>query len=279
MQPQLSSWDIWRIPAAGVKGGQPSRVVSSTLGECSAHYSPDGKRLVLHSNRSGKAQIWACDADGSHCMQLTFFKKGFSGNCRWFPDGRTIVFQSDAEGNWEVYAMDAQGGKPLRLTANPAFDRAPSWSRDGKWIYFASDRTGRPEVWKLQIGGSPVQVTKNGGYAALESPGGKFIYYTKADQPGPLWKMPVEGGEEKRVVESIYGGNFAVLQRGVYFMQGAEREAALRYLDFSTGGLRTIGPLGGWVSIGLTISPDERWALYSKPDVVGSDLMLVEHLR
>ena len=62
-------------------------------------------------------------------------------------------------------------------------------------------------------------------------------------------------------------------------MQGTDNEAMLRFLDFSKNAVRNLGSLGRWVSIGLTVSPDQLWALYSKPDVVGSDLMLVENIR
>ena len=39
-----------------------------------------------------------------------------------------------------------------------------------------------------------MQVTKNGGFAALESPDGKSIYYTKFNAKG-IWQVPVDGGQ------------------------------------------------------------------------------------
>ena len=67
------------------------------------------------------------------------------------------------------------------MTTDPANDGNPSWSRDGRWIYFDSARTGEQQVWKIPAdGGDAIQVTRDGGFAPLESPDGKFIYYTKA---------------------------------------------------------------------------------------------------
>jgi hypothetical protein len=41
-------------------------------------------------------------------------------------------------------------------------------------------------------GGEAIQVTRDGGFAPIESPDGKFLYYTKALADTSLWKMPLE---------------------------------------------------------------------------------------
>jgi hypothetical protein len=49
-------------------------------------------------------------------------------------------------------------------------------------------------VWKIPAnGGGQVQVTRKGGFAPLESPDGKFLYYTKALSATSVWKVPVGG--------------------------------------------------------------------------------------
>jgi len=69
------------------------------------------------------------------------------------------------------------------LTTDPADHFVPSWSRDGNWIYFASTRSGRYEVWKAPAGGGEaIEVTRNGGFAALESLDGKVVYLSVASQ-------------------------------------------------------------------------------------------------
>jgi len=82
--------------------------------------------------------------------------------------------------HFSIFIVDAQGGAPHQLTNEPSSEGVPSWSRDGHWIYFASDRTGRYQVWKMASKGRPaVQVTHRGGFAAIESPNGRFVYYAK----------------------------------------------------------------------------------------------------
>src|SRR5713226_3739280 len=67
---------------------------------------------------------------------------------------------------------------------------SPRWSGDGQWIYYGSNRTGANQVWKIPSrGGTPVQITRNGGYASSESSDGKWLYYTRDLSDVHLWKM------------------------------------------------------------------------------------------
>jgi len=147
------------------------------------------------SERSGQPEIWVCDSDGSNAAQLTSFAGPQVTTPRWSPDGGRIAFDSDAAGEYDIYVVGANGGKPQRMTTHPANDGNPSWSRDGRWIFFDSARTGEQQVFKIPAnGGEAIQVTRDGGFAPLESPDGKFLYYTKALAATSLWRMPVEGG-------------------------------------------------------------------------------------
>ena len=51
--------------------------------------SPDGRRIVFHSNRDGSNQVYAVDADGSHLARFTDYPGG-SLTPKWSPDGATI---------------------------------------------------------------------------------------------------------------------------------------------------------------------------------------------
>src|SRR4029450_13781912 len=99
------------------------------------------------------------------------------------PDGESIAFDCSVDGQYEIYVIGANGGKPRRLTLSLATDAVPSWSGDGKWVYFGSDRSGEDQVWKVPAsGGEAVRVTHKGGFMALESPDGKWVYYMKSNR-------------------------------------------------------------------------------------------------
>ena len=159
---ELTDTNIWRleVPGTGGKTNPPVRFISSTRLDAEAQFSPDGKRIVFSSNRSGSDAIWVCDNDGSNPVQLTLSAMSALGSPRWSPDGERVAFDSNVDGQWEVYVVGVNGGKPKRLTHDPASDSAPSWSGDGKWIYFGSNLNGEYQIWKMPPGGGDaVQVT------------------------------------------------------------------------------------------------------------------------
>ncbi len=138
----------------------------------------------------------------------------------------------------------------------------PSWSSDGRWIYFSSNRTGTWEIWKVAPQGGPAaQVTNNGGFEAWESSDGKFLYYTKVLGTAPLWRMPVEGGEETRIfAENIVGRYWRVLPNGICFLKWYANPPEIDFFDFVTHGLRKIGTVDRAKGLhgggGFTVSPD-----------------------
>jgi Tol biopolymer transport system component len=271
---------IWRIEPGNPEGAVRNAasaipLVQSSRIDHNAQYSPDGKRIVFASDRSGNSEIWVCDADGTNQFPLTSLG-AFSGTPRWSPDGERIVFDSNKEGNFDIYVTPASGGKPLRLTTNPTRDSVPSYSRDGKWIYFASDRGGDLQVWKVPaVGGNEMQVTKRGGFVAFEAPGDKTLYYTKSEISS-LWSMPSDGGQERRVVETVHNRSFVIPETGVYFIA---TPSSMAFHDFATNKTRTIYTTDKIWRGGLSVSADGRWMLYTHLDSEDSDLMLVENFR
>jgi eukaryotic-like serine/threonine-protein kinase len=279
--------NIWRIEIPESKGrsNAPTKLIASTNLEQGPQYSPDGRKIVFESTRSGSFEIWVCDSNGTNLIQLTSFDRA-TGTPRWSPDGRHIAFDARIETHSDIYVTGAEGGSPRQLTTGTSDDVIPSWSRDGRWIYFASDRTGDRQVWKVPAeGGEAVQVTKQGGFAAFESPDGKFIYYAKFDSPG-LWRVPVEGGDEAPVLDQPklgYWGYWAVVDGGIYFINvKVKLHPTIEFFSFATGRVRQIAtmekePVLG--SPGFAISPDGRWILYAQVDQSGGDIILVENFR
>jgi eukaryotic-like serine/threonine-protein kinase len=280
---RVTDINIWRLllSGPGVAGGPPTRFIASTHWDSAAQYSPDGKRIAFESERTGVHSIWVSDADGLNVEELFSRAGAGSGSARWSADGQRVAFDSNAEGNFDIYVTRATGGNPIRLTTDPTDDVCPSWSRDGKWVYFISRRTGRDEVWKTSSGGGEaVPVTRNGGGTAFESPDGKSIYYIKGNFSGPLWKMPLNGGEEVQVLPSVGLRAFFLVNKGIYFIpeRGTVGKHSIQFLSFATEKMKTVAPIS-YPDEGLCVSPDGRFLLFSQHDESGSDLMLVENFR
>ncbi|HEY3458725.1 MAG TPA: winged helix-turn-helix domain-containing protein [Bryobacteraceae bacterium] len=272
---EFSDLNIWRIGLSGSETGEASALISSTRDEALPKYSPDGKQIVFESNRSGDENIWVANEDGSNPRQVTFFRNAWAGTPRWSPDGQKIAFDCNVTGNWDIYMVGPQGGKPLQVTTDPANEYKPSWSHDGKWIYFSSSPTGTGQIWKIPaMGGKPIRVTKNTSPEAFESPNGKNLYVGNLTE---LWKMPASGGEETRIWDFLYGASFSPVKDGVYVID--RRDLHLKMLDSQGNVVRTIAPVPGPVGLEISVSPDERWAIYTKTDYAASELMLVENFH
>ena len=271
--------DTWRLDLTPdfKPAGPPVRLISSTHTDYNAQYSPDGKRIVFHSTRSGASEIWAADADGLNAVRLTNFNAPITGTPRWSPDGQWIVFDSNKEGQFEVYRMRANGGPPERLTTNPASDAVASYSHDGRFIYFMSSRSGSNQIWRMDADGrNPRQITRHGGYLALESYDRRWLYYSVTDGSSPLYRVPVNGGEEMPVLPKVYEFGFCIAPKGVAFTTG-EDLAPIQLLNVETGAVSTIFRPAEQMTVGLSISPDQRHVLFPQRESSGSDLMLVDN--
>ena len=260
--------------------GKPVRLISSTHTDYNAQYSPDGRRIVFHSTRTGTSEIWLSDSSGKDAVRLTNFNAPITGSPRWSPDGKWIVFDSNTGGHFNVYRVGSGGGNPQQLTHSSGTDGVPGFSHDGRSVYFVSDRSGAYQIWKMSADGSnPRQITRKGGYLALESSDRHWIYYCRRPGVSPLMRVPAEGGEETEVLPAVGEFNFCLTPKGVLFARSAR---LIEFLSFDTGRIIPFARLDRPLKIGLAVSTDQRHLLFSQPEEQtdrGSDLMLVENFQ
>ncbi len=80
---------------AAVDGKTPPRQLTNSQGKSDRHprWSPDGKKILFESSRSGSSQLWVIDIDGGEARQLTTLSTGASTGI-WSLDGTKIAFVS-----------------------------------------------------------------------------------------------------------------------------------------------------------------------------------------
>jgi len=257
-------------------------LLSSTRDETNPQYSPDGTRVAFESSRSGYSEIWIGSRNAADAIQLTHFNGPTTGSPHWSPDGTGLVFDSRLNGISTIFVVPAAGGVPRAISSGQAHSVVPSWSHDGQWIYYGSSRSGRMQVWRMRPDGSaPEQITREGGFAAEDSPDGETLYYTKSRRPDTgLWRMSLKTREETKIAPVVQDRTFAVTSKGIYLGSPETdlSKTAISFLPFAGGGPIPVAVLPKPIGFGLTVRPDGKEVMFGLPGARQSELMLVDPL-
>ena len=130
--------------------------------------------------------------------------------------------------------------------------------------------------------GPATQVTRNGGFFASESPDGKYLYYAKGPEVPGVWRVPLSGGSEEKVLDFPppgFWGYWAVGANGIYYVDEPAPRARIRFRDFRTRRDSVVKVMShaAWIgSSGMSLSPDGSAMMFAQLDEFTSDLMLAE---
>ncbi|HXW08141.1 MAG TPA: protein kinase [Vicinamibacterales bacterium] len=168
------------------------QVTSDGAFDRAPRWSPDGKRIVFYSNRSGAWELSTIEADGSGLTQVT--KKSGAHYPIWSPDGSQIAF-TDIVDALQVYVIDARkpwdAQAPLRLPNPPgAVWRPSSWSPDGRLL-----------------AGVETTTTESGGGILIYSPGSRTFEKLTAHGREPYWL------NDRRLIFTSRPGSLAIVDR------------------------------------------------------------------
>ena len=270
--------DIWRTDLT-TPSSASDNLISSTRTQLVPAYSPDGTHVVFQSTRSGSPEIWLADADGRNPVKLTSFNGPLTGAPSWCHDGRRIAFDSRASGASAIYVLDVFEGRPQRLETSQANLAIPVWSADCHWI-FASN--GRTALYRVPASGGPAELfTAKRAYRAVVA-GSRVIFNVTGDNGVELWSKPIEAGTEARLEGMAplhYSDSWTATPRGVYYTNSGTRAPEVSFYDFMTHGTHVVRTLDGAPAdlggLGMSVSPDERWLLYTRSERAEGDIMMV----
>ena len=280
-----SDLNLWRVSR---DGKDLRRLIASSGEDDAPDWSPDGKRIVVRSNRTGAFELYTYSADGSDEKQITHFGAHID-DPRWSPDGKWIVFDGNrstvdpAVKHHNIYIVPADGGPFRQLTDDARHYSEPTWSTDGKWIYF--ERSGGPEdTWKIPAaGGTPIQVDPGPMQDLSFSADGKYLYYVRYTDSSGIRRRDLTSGADE-IIPGTEGVQlfryWSVARDGIFFIPGPP-DLALRFFDFQARKVRRITSIPAKLfkgPRGLAASPDGKWVLYSLQDVDASDIMVGELL-
>lgn len=199
--PLYESYDIYM---ADLDGKIVKQLTSAKGYDAEATLSPDGKKMIYCSDKSGDLELYVMDLQTGKENQITN-ELGYDGGAWFSPDGTKIVWRASrpktesqikeykellAEGmvaptNMEVWVANADGTDAKQITSLGQANWAPNFTPDSKGIIFCSNheyKRGFPfNMYLTDLNGKGLtKVSRDKGFDAFPmfSPNGKKIIFS-----------------------------------------------------------------------------------------------------
>ena len=119
-------------------------------------------------------------------------------------------------------------------------------------------------------------MTHAGGFIGMEGPAANALFYTKTPEEADLFRSEMDGSHERLVFRGVAKQGFVVTQDRIYYLhQDADASVSLRAFMLQTGEDTAIAHIVEPMFLGLALSPDGHYLIYSQM-VIASNLMLAE---
>jgi Tol biopolymer transport system component len=181
---------LYTLPIAG---GKATAITSGLSYSSQARFSPDGKKIVYISDRSGGDNVWIMSLDMKDSVQVTKGNDNGYISPEWTPDGRYVVASKSGGlgGAAKIWMYNIDGGNGLNLmtsaspmlkTVGAAFGKDPRYmwyaARIGDWQYNAVGPQYQLYVYDRENGKTSQMSTRFGSaFRPAISPDGKLLVY------------------------------------------------------------------------------------------------------
>ncbi|MFZ9981043.1 MAG: amidohydrolase family protein [Cyclobacteriaceae bacterium] len=127
--------DIYTMP---VTGGSAQSFTKGMAFDSHPKFSPDGKKLLFISDRSGGENVWWFNLDKSDSLQVTKGNNEHYQSAEWTPDGQYIV-ASRGTRNLKLWMFHRDGGSGAQLISKPDNLKVvePAFGPDSRYIWYA----------------------------------------------------------------------------------------------------------------------------------------------
>lgn len=204
-------------------------------------------KIAFVGTRTGKKEIYTCDADGSNLVQLTR-DNAISVGPSLSPDGRRLLYTGYHSGYPDVYEIDLGSGARNRIMKYPGTNTGAVFSPDGGRIAVTLSKDGNPELYVTGSGGgSARRLTRTSGSESSPtwSPDGSEIIYSSDDRGGSqLFRISAGGGSGRPVATGRGNStepNWSPDGKKVAFNTRGGGGFEIAVTDLVAGGTRSLG--------------------------------------
>ena len=209
--PDMSRGYVWAVYPdydlyTATPDGKDIRKLTDVAGyDAEATISPNGKKIIFTSERTGDLELFSMDLDGRNIKRLTH-EPGYDGGAFYSPDSKMIVYRGSHPSDpqliqrdkeflrqhvvvptvFEIWVMNADGSNKRQVTKLGAGSFAPYFTPDGKRIifctnYFATDPRKRNfDLAMINVDGTGLKrITFNDTFDGFPmfSPDGKKLVF------------------------------------------------------------------------------------------------------
>jgi Tol biopolymer transport system component len=269
------------IYAVPLTGGAPRRLVSAGTSYWNPMWTPDGKYVVLDSDRGNMMHPWRVPAAGGPVEP----EMVYPGVGSISQDGRRLAYAERQTGGsssshipaaiWRADLSNA-GGPVLRtrkLIYSQFMEDAAQPSPDGTRLALQSARSGTPQIWLNSTGGDhPVQLTNIGGHSGTPrwSPDGRWIVFdAHVEDHGQIYVVDAEGRNLHAITHGDsdnYVPSWSCDGKSIYFASLRTGSRQIWKHSVEDGSERQLTEHGGFDPLE---SYDGRTIYYSKYDEPG----------
>jgi serine/threonine-protein kinase len=160
-------------------------------------WTPDGRRVIFSSDRTGVRNLFWQAADGTGAVERLTESLNTQYPSAVSPDGRRLIFTEEAPGTADdVMMMELDGTRRVTpLVQSPFNERNGSVSPDGHWLTYEANDSGRVEVYVRpfpDVSSGHWQVSTDGGTRPIWTRSGQELVYVSPT--GALMRVGVTRG-------------------------------------------------------------------------------------
>ncbi len=199
-----------------IAGGKATRITRGMAYDVQPRFSPDGKKIVFVSDRSGGDNVWILALDLKDTTQLTKGNNNIYVSPEWTPDGQYVIVSKSGGlgGTAKLWQYHVEGGNGFALTATPtpppqlkmmgaAYGNDPRYlwfgARTGDWQYNALGPQYQIYTWDRENGRTAQMTTRFGSaFRPTLSPDGKYLVYATRFETKTGLRLRDLGTQEER---------------------------------------------------------------------------------